>query len=61
MSRQADPEDEQKLLNVMSDLQESTQYYLNYIVFSAMNVLVCFLRFFKFMGVQVTMVHSSSS
>ena len=46
MSRQADPEDEQKLLNVMSDLQESTQYYLNYIVFSAMNVLVCFLRFF---------------
>jgi hypothetical protein len=47
------PEDEQKLLDVMTDLQDSTQYYLNYITFSALNVLVCFIRFFKFMGVQV--------
>ena len=46
------PEDTNKLLAVMDDLDQGTQRFNTYIMLTAINVLVCFTRLFKFIKVQ---------
>lgn len=54
------PEDKTKLLSVMDTLDESTKRFQRYIMITSVNVMVCFVRFFKFVKVRLRFVTPSA-
>ena len=52
------PEDKTKLLTVMDTLDGSTKRFQQYIMITSINVMVCFVRFFKFVKVRSPLLHT---